>query len=147
MKNIILFAVLMLSPLAARAQTQVYTAFSSMTWSNVVITSNTPVRVDNLILGTTGYALKGRDRIVLTVPHNLPAFNCNFYAGTSTSTTQISLSTVPLNANLGAEYLAPSGSSLQVAVPLTTAFSYWCLGQSSSGTIHVDQTAPFGSLR
>ena len=144
MNRWIMAVALLLLATAGRAQQNIYDATpSTVTMSNVTISSVTPTRVDNLVLGTTGYVIPNRTYIKITIPKNSAAIDCDFFVGSSTSANQVSLSTQAASANLGAQYATTSTQSLQDRVPLPTNLGMWCQAEGTPPVIHVQQFSPF----
>ena len=145
MKTILMALILAALAPVARAQQLFYDAPpSTATMSNVTVSSLTAVRIDNLVLGTTGQVLANRSAIIVTIPHAAALINCDFFVGTSTSANQVTLSTQAASANLGAEYATTSTQSLQFRLPLPTTLGYWCQSQGATNpVIHVQQVSPW----
>ena len=146
MKTILLIMALAGS---ARAQGPVFTTptLSSVTWANVVVSSLTPVRVDNFNVGVTSAILNGRTNLVITAPHGAPGFVCNYelvYATSTTGKPAVLISTITGNSSLGAEYIAPSATAGQWTIPIGSLQSFWCQGEGpTNATINVQQVSPF----
>ena len=145
MKKILTALALALLATGARAQQLTYDAPpSTAVVSNVTVSSLTAVRVDNLVLGTTGQIVANRAAIIITIPHAAAIINCDFFVGASTAANQVNLSTQTGNVGLGAEYATTSTQSLQVSVPLPTSLGYWCQSQGTTNpVIHVQQVSPW----